>query len=96
MQCNVFFNDKFRLGRLFSAFEYDFSKISFRFFKPESKARLWDSIAFSCNEIYLFRKDIDGNEIYNNATSRIIVFTSGEDFGSLIKLEKLIKEFERN
>lgn len=53
-------------------------------------------VAFSCNEIYKFRKDIYGNEIYNNATSRIIVFTSGEDFGSSIKLENLIKELVRN
>lgn len=43
-----------------------------------------------------FRKNIQGEEIYANALSRIIVISSGEDSGSSVKIEDLIKELIKN
>ena len=62
----------------------------------ESKKMLYDSILFSCEEIFKFRKNILGNEIYQNAKSRIIVITDGIDIGSTIKIDDLIKILLKN
>ncbi|KAK8889279.1 hypothetical protein M9Y10_034025 [Tritrichomonas musculus] len=61
-----------------------------------SQSKLWDSLSFSCKEITKFRKDVDGNEIYKNAQSRILVISAGKDNGSSAKLHNVVEKLIKN
>ena len=50
----------------------------------------------SCNEIYKFRKDIYGNEIYKNAISRILIISDGDDVCSDSNAKDIVQELIRN
>ena len=57
-----------------------------------SKAKLWDSLNFSCDEIVKYRYDTNGNDLYKKAVSRILVISFDEDSGSLTKVEDVVKK----
>lgn len=92
----VSFNNEIKMKCPFTLFSDEFEKQSLENFEPKSKPKLWDSLSFSCKEIYKFRKDIEGNEIYPNAISRIIILSSGNDFKSKVIFENLVKELIKN
>ncbi|KAK8842929.1 hypothetical protein M9Y10_025795 [Tritrichomonas musculus] len=92
----VSYNSDIQIKCPFTFSVEEFEGKSLKDFQLKSKAKLWDSISFCCEEIFKFRKNILGEEIYKNAVSRIIVISSGEDLKSSIKIENLIKELIKN
>lgn len=70
----------------------DFEIKGLKNIKPNSITKLWDSLHRSCEEIIQFRKDRNGNELYKNAISRILVISDGEDINSSIKVQDVVKE----
>lgn len=88
----VSFNDEIKIKCPFTLFSDEFVNKVMKSINPKSKAKLFDSISFCCDEIIKFRKSIDGKEIYKNAISRIIVISSNEDNKSTITFEQLIKK----
>lgn len=87
----VSFNSKIDLKISFTPLNLKFEDLCLKNVNLQSSPKLFDSLVFSCNEIYKFRKDIIRNELFKNAQSRIIVISSGIDNGSEIDLVNLVK-----
>ena len=92
----VSFNNKVKLRCPLSPLVPDFEEQGLKNIKPESTTKLWDSLMKSCEEIIKFRKDSNGKEIYQNAVSRILVISDGEDVKSTAKVEDVVKELIKN
>lgn len=91
----VSFNSKMTVRCPFTPFASGIDQC-FKDISPNGRAKLWDSLDFCCDEISKFRKDINGNEIYRNATSRIIIFSNGKDSDSRRKVEDVVKNLLMN
>lgn len=71
----------------------EFEESCFKFISPKNKnKKLLDSLSLCCEELVRYRTDIEGNELFENAVSRIIVFSDGNDISSEKNVENVIKE----
>ena len=93
----VSFNNNITIRCPLSPLVPDFEDKGLKNINPDSITKLWDSLKTSCEEIVKFRRDSKGKEIYNNATSRILVISDGEDKNfSTSKVQDVVKELIKN
>ena len=59
---------------------------------PNSISKLWDSLAFSCEEIVKFTKDNQEKELFNNEILRILFISNNVNLSSSSKVENIYGE----
>ena len=92
----ISFNNEIKVKCPLSPFVSDFEDKGLKNIKPKSTRKLWDSLFKSCEEISKFRKNNSGKDIYENAQSRILVISDGDDENSSVKVEDVVKELINN
>lgn len=70
----------------------DFENKGLKDIKADGYTHLWDAISLACDGINSFSVNKRGENIYKNASKRILVISDGEDYVSKVKVEEVAKK----